>query len=85
MEPRPAYRPFGAFRLALAMMVLLQHGLLVLNSRGRELFYDLELGAVAVTTFLALSGFIVAEAIDRFYAGRPLAFLANRALRVVPT
>ena len=78
------YRPFGAFRFALAMMVLLQHGLVLLRASAREVFYDLELGALAVAVFFALSGFIVAEAIDSVYASRPAAFLANRVLRVVP-
>jgi peptidoglycan/LPS O-acetylase OafA/YrhL len=80
----PGYRPFGAFRFLLAMMVLAQHGLLVLPPAARDGFYDWELGAVAVTVFFALSGFIVAEALDSFYAGRPVAFLLNRALRIVP-
>jgi peptidoglycan/LPS O-acetylase OafA/YrhL len=81
---KPGYRPFGAFRFLLAMMVLLQHGLLVLPPAAREGFYTWELGAIAVTVFFALSGFIVAEALDSFYAGRPGAFLANRALRIIP-
>jgi peptidoglycan/LPS O-acetylase OafA/YrhL len=81
----PTYRPFGLFRFALAMMVLLQHGLLMLTAWGQAVFYRLELGAIAVAVFFALSGFIVAEACHSFYAGRPGAFLANRALRVVPT
>ena len=83
-QPTPRYRPFGAFRFGLALLVLLQHGLLLLAHSHRALLYSLELGAVAVTTFFALSGFIVAEAASSFYAGRPGAFLANRALRVVP-
>ena len=78
------YRPFGAFRFALSMMVLLQHGLVLLERPAREVFYDLELGALAVAVFFALSGFIVAEATDSFYAGRPGAFLTNRVLRVAP-
>jgi peptidoglycan/LPS O-acetylase OafA/YrhL len=80
----PAYRPFGALRFALAMMVLLQHGLLLLPVWQRGMLYELELGAVAVAVFFALSGFIVAEAATSFYAGRPAAFLVNRTLRVVP-
>ena len=80
----PRYRPFGAFRFGLALLVLLQHGLLLLAPADRGLLYSLEMGAVAVTTFFALSGFIVAEAASTFYAGRPGAFLANRVLRVVP-
>ncbi len=78
------YRPFGAFRFLLAIMVLLQHGLLLLPNGARETFYQLELGAVAVAVFFAMSGFIVAEATGTFYAGRPAAFLLNRVLRVVP-
>jgi peptidoglycan/LPS O-acetylase OafA/YrhL len=66
------------------MLVLLQHGLLLLPPAGRAALHQLELGALAVTAFMALSGFIVAEALTSFYAGRPGAFLANRVLRVVP-
>jgi peptidoglycan/LPS O-acetylase OafA/YrhL len=66
------------------MMVLLQHQLLLLPVPERTLFYRLEFGAVAVTAFLALSGFIVCDALHRFYAGRPVAFLVNRLLRIVP-
>ncbi len=79
------YRPFGAFRFVLALLVLLQHSLLLLpGGAARTAFYDLELGAVAVAVFFALSGYIVAEATLNFYAGRPAAFLLNRCLRVVP-
>ncbi len=66
------------------MMVLAQHGLLLLPEGQRRMLYQLELGAVAVAVFFALSGFIVAEAVGSFYAGRPGAFLVNRTLRVVP-
>ena len=66
------------------MMVLVQHGLLLLPEGQRGMLYQLELGAVAVAVFFALSGFIVAEAVGTFYAGRPVAFLVNRTLRVVP-
>ena len=84
MACAPRYRPFGALRLGLAMMVVLQHGLLLLAPVDREFFFEYELGAVAVTTFFAISGFIVAEATASFYAGRPGAFLVNRGLRVIP-
>jgi peptidoglycan/LPS O-acetylase OafA/YrhL len=80
----PPYRLFGAFRFALAVMVLLQHCLLLLPDPAKETFYWLELGAVAVTVFFALSGFVVAEAVTRFYAGHPARFLANRLLRLFP-
>jgi peptidoglycan/LPS O-acetylase OafA/YrhL len=79
-----AYRPFGAFRFLLAAMVLAQHSLVLLPPAGREVFYNLELGAVAVAVFFALSGFIVAEALASFYAQRPGAFIVNRCLRVIP-
>lgn len=41
-------------------------------------------GTVAVYVFFALSGFVIAEAVDRFYRGRPVAFAVNRALRILP-
>ncbi len=78
------YRPLGVFRFVLAMMVLVQHGLLLLPPGSREYLYSAELGIVAVAVFFAISGFIVAEANQVFYAGRPAAFLANRVLRLVP-
>ena len=79
-----AYRPFGAFRLALAGMVLAQHGMLLLTPGQKLRWPGLVLGPVAVACFFALSGFIVAEALTRFYRERPLAFIGNRFLRVVP-
>ena len=81
---QPRYRPFGGLRFVLAMLVVLQHGLILLVPSDRDFLYAHEVGAVAVTTFFALSGFIVADASSTFYSGRPSAFLANRSLRVVP-
>lgn len=78
------YRPLGAFRLLLALMVVCQHQLHLLAPAAREVFYDLELGVVAVAVFFAVSGFVVAEALATFYRGRAGAFLANRALRLLP-
>ncbi len=78
------YRPFGAFRFALAGMVLAQHAMKLLTPGQQSAFFGLVLGPVAVACFFALSAFIVAEALTRFYARRPLAFLGNRGLRVVP-
>jgi peptidoglycan/LPS O-acetylase OafA/YrhL len=78
------YRPFGAFRFALAGMVLGQHCMLLLTPNERTVFFGLVLGPVAVACFFALSGFIVAEAMGRFYTDRPIAFMGNRLLRVVP-
>jgi peptidoglycan/LPS O-acetylase OafA/YrhL len=70
---RPATRPFGAFRAALALMVIPQHiGSPVLS------------GTAAVYAFFALSGFVIVEAADGTYRGRPAAFAINRALRIWP-
>jgi len=79
-----AYRPFGAFRLGLAGLVLAQHCMLLLTPSQKLQWPVLVLGPVAVACFFALSGFIVAEALARFYLWRPLAFIGNRFLRVVP-
>jgi peptidoglycan/LPS O-acetylase OafA/YrhL len=45
----------------------------------------LALGNVGVFCFFTLSGFVIAEACDRFYAGAPHRFLLNRLLRIYPT
>ncbi len=76
------YRPFGIFRTLLAFLVLLQH----IGHVGPA---DMTLGgyatgSIAVLVFFTLSGFVITEAADRFYRGRPLAFLANRAIRILP-
>ncbi len=76
------YRPFGCLRFLLALMVLAQHGLLLLPQTSRQMFYTLELGVIAVSVFL--SGYVVSEALDRFYFGQPGRFLLNRILRILP-
>ncbi len=80
----PTYRPFGALRLGLALLVVAQHFQHLLPEDQRTAFHRLGLGAVAVAVFFAISGFVVAEANAVFYPRRPGAFLANRLLRVVP-
>lgn len=80
-----AYRPFGAFRLLLAILVVQQHFLANLAPEGLSAAAQpYEVGSLAVLAFFALSGFVICEAADRVYAGRPGAFLANRLLRIVP-
>ncbi|WP_298957951.1 acyltransferase [uncultured Methylobacterium sp.] len=80
-----AYRPFGAFRLLLAVKVLQQHFLANLAPAGlAQAAQPYEIGSVSVLVFFALSGFVICEAADRVYGGRPGAFLANRLLRIVP-
>ncbi len=80
------YRPFGAFRLFLAFLVVLQH--FVANAGPLGPLYDhlipYELGSLAVLVFFCLSGFIIAEAATRVYPDRPVAYLLNRFLRIVP-
>jgi peptidoglycan/LPS O-acetylase OafA/YrhL len=79
------YRHFGTFRLLLAILVVLQHFLANLAPEPlATASLPYEFGSVAVLVFFALSGFVISEAADRVYAGRPAAFLANRLLRILP-
>jgi peptidoglycan/LPS O-acetylase OafA/YrhL len=78
------YRPLGFFRFCLALLVVLQHFQHLLPPARRAIFSHIGFGAIAVCVFFAVSGFVVAEAVAVFYAERPGAFLANRALRMVP-
>jgi peptidoglycan/LPS O-acetylase OafA/YrhL len=75
------YRFFGCYRLLLAWAVLTSHA----NHYLPEWVATLSLGNVGVFCFFVLSGFVIAEAIDRFYPGAPHRFLANRLLRIYPT
>ena len=79
----PVYRPLGAFRFLLAAMVVVSHTH-VLGGPALEWLAPLGLGNMAVMTFFVLSGYVIAEATDVFYRGRPGAFLVNRALRIYP-
>lgn len=65
-------------------MVVLQHFQHLLRPDQRAFFAHAGLGAVAVAVFFVISGFVVAEANEVFYLGRPLAFMGNRLIRVVP-
>ncbi len=79
------YRYFGAFRLLLAVMVVVQHALPALGTgRLPVLIAPLEIGSIAVLLFFVLSGFIVTEAAMLFYVRRPGAFLTNRFIRIYP-
>jgi peptidoglycan/LPS O-acetylase OafA/YrhL len=84
MRPFP-YRPFGALRLLLALMVVAVH--FTVNV-GPAWFAPLgkayPIGYTAVLAFFAMSGFIIVETADRIYQHRPLAFMLNRWLRIVP-
>jgi peptidoglycan/LPS O-acetylase OafA/YrhL len=79
------YRFFGTFRFLLALGVVLQHfGAHIAPAALRDAIGPLALGNCAVLAFFVLSGFIIAEAAETFYDGRPGAFLVNRALRLIP-
>lgn len=80
------YRRFGAFRLALAFLVVLQH--FVANAAPLGSLYNsivpYELGSLAVLVFFCLSGFVITEAVTLTYSDKPVAYLANRFLRITP-
>jgi peptidoglycan/LPS O-acetylase OafA/YrhL len=78
------YRPLGGLRFGLAILVVVQHFQHLLVPQDQAVFGSLGLGLVAVAVFFAISGFVVTEAITVFYADRPLAFMQNRLLRLVP-
>ncbi len=83
---RLQYKHLGAFRLALAFLVVVQH--FVTNVAPAGALYDAvlpqEIGSLAVLIFFCLSGFVITEAATQVYAEKPLAFLTNRFLRIVP-
>jgi peptidoglycan/LPS O-acetylase OafA/YrhL len=79
------YRPFGAFRFLLALLVMCQHFFADLAPASlAEVSAPFAFGSMAVLVFFALSGFVISEAIDRIYQGRAKAFLENRLLRIMP-
>lgn len=77
------YKPFGTFRTVLAILVLVQHIGHVGPASVRWLG-NLGTGSVAVLVFFCLSGFVITEAADQFYRGRPVRFAFNRVLRILP-
>jgi peptidoglycan/LPS O-acetylase OafA/YrhL len=84
MDATPRYRLFGALRFALALLVIFQHyGCTIAGSEVNNIATQTLTGAIAVQVFFALSGFIILEAALSFYRGRPVAFLLNRAIRIL--
>lgn len=83
-RPALAYRPLGAFRFVLALLVMLQHFTNIAPAGFTALVAPLHLGSMAVLVFFAVSGFVIAEAIEAHYRDRPGAFLTNRAIRIYP-
>ena len=78
------YRPLGALRFFLAFMVVVQHGVHLLPSGAQGFLYAMGFGIVSVAVFFVISGFVVGEANNVFYLGRPDRFLLNRVLRIIP-
>lgn len=83
---RLQYKHFGGFRLALAFLVVVQH--FVTNVAPAGALYDAilprEIGSLSVLIFFCLSGFVITEAAARVYSEKPVAFITNRFLRIVP-
>lgn len=79
------YRPFGVLRLVLALMVLVQHFCDDLAPTSIKLaVFPWAPGNVAVLCFFIMSGFIICEAYHQHYQGRPIAYMKNRLMRIVP-
>lgn len=79
-----AYRPLGIFRFVLALLVVAQHFTNFAPLSFQQAVIPLGLGSIAVLVFFAVSGFVIAEAIEGHYRGRAGAFLANRSIRIFP-
>jgi peptidoglycan/LPS O-acetylase OafA/YrhL len=79
------YRPLGTMRLFLSALVMMQHYLqYCFHGPLEPIVMPYEPGGTAVFVFFVLSGFVVTEAADFIYRGRPIAFGVNRALRIFP-
>ncbi|MFH1981909.1 MAG: acyltransferase [Pseudomonadota bacterium] len=72
---------FGAYRYALALLVVLHHLRLWV-----PLAETVDWGVHAVLSFFVISGYMIARILDKSYSGdhRKLRFLLNRALRLLP-
>jgi peptidoglycan/LPS O-acetylase OafA/YrhL len=81
--PRVRYRVFGTYRFLLALMVVIHHSL-ALAGGTLDWVRPYALAMVGVFDFFVLSGYVIAEACDTFYRGKPGRFLLNRMLRVDP-
>lgn len=75
------YRPLGAYRLALATLVVVGHFLQSIAPSTSEWFL-LPYGTVGVMSFFLVSGYVISEAAETFYQGRPGSFTVNRLLRI---
>lgn len=67
---------FGAFRLALAVLVVISHAQVHL--------FRLNVGVIAVTNFYIVSGFAMSAVLRRHYLDDAGAFYLDRAVRILP-
>ena len=74
------YLPLGLFRFLLSSLVFTSHARVMLKPIDGFMHF----GQVGVLLFFVVSGLFIFSAYYTFYADRPLAFLANRALRIYP-
>jgi peptidoglycan/LPS O-acetylase OafA/YrhL len=82
VSQHPAYEPFGAFRLLLAVFVITGH--LFLLGPESDAVKALGLDDTGVALFFIISGYIIFSAYDHFYRGRTFKFAINRLLRIYP-
>lgn len=79
------YKLLGTYRLILALMVAFGH---IATGAGPQdlakIVTPMAPGFVAVLLFFVVSGYVIAEATDVFYQGRPKAFIQNRFYRIYP-
>lgn len=76
------YRFFGCYRFFLATLVMVSHAVSLVPYS--DSIMRLSLGNVGVFSFFILSGFVIVEALHKFYSGRPIGFLMNRLLKLYP-
>jgi peptidoglycan/LPS O-acetylase OafA/YrhL len=50
----------------------------------KNIAFPIETGTIAVAVFFLVSGFVIIEASEVFYSGKPLRFIANRSIRIFP-
>ncbi len=84
-KPKIALRPLGVFRLFLAVAVLIHHfGINLMPDYFSKYVVYLQPGTIGVYIFLFLSAYIIMTVATGIYFGRPLDFIQNRALRILP-
>jgi peptidoglycan/LPS O-acetylase OafA/YrhL len=74
-------KPLGTFRFVLAFAVVYAHSYSLLSKPPIDPGLAATLG---VLMFFTISGYIICFTVERWYQDRPIAFLANRALRIYP-